>query len=133
MASRWMAPKIAKLHRPYTDHELMIMGASHRPPHPDVLDAIADAKFWQGWDSPQHQLCEGCGQLRSANGTCAACEMYTPEPPRTLQQRQETRRLAVAVAVHTRHARPARKGGSGDRLSGAQRRKLRKLQTMGLR
>jgi hypothetical protein len=124
MPSRWMAPKLAKMRRPYTDHELMIMGAAHRPPPPDVLDAIAEEKFWQGWDSPRHALCTACRQLTSANGQCAACEMYVPAPPRSLQQRQDARRAAVMVDAMTPKPRRSRRETPAH---------ARKLAQMGLR
>jgi hypothetical protein len=127
MASRWMAPKLIKMRAPYSDHELMIMGASHKPPPPEVLDEIAELALTGGWQlgTDRERQCETCGQCKSANGLCG-CDIYIPAQPRTLADRQEARRLAVAVQVHTRHVSGPRKA---KRLTARDRR----LATMGLR
>lgn len=117
MASRWMAPKLAKMRRPYTDHELMIMGSAGMCPPPEVLDAIADEKLHGGWTGERHAQCDRCWQARSASGACG-CDLYVPAPPRTLPERQAQRTLAVAVDVYTRNQRKpatARKPTARDR------------------
>jgi hypothetical protein len=127
MPSRWMAPKKIKLTRPYTDAQQMWLrgNETHRGPAPEVLDDLADAKFSGGWDIDR--VCPRCGQAAYAkSGQCVACEMYVPDPPRTLQQRQDARRLAVAVAART--PKPPRK-----RAPRVSRKRARALAQMGLR
>lgn len=128
MASRWMAPKLAKMRRPYTDNELMILDNAGTCPKPEVLDAIADAKLTGGWKLDQWGQCETCWQCFTANGTCG-CEVYVPDAPRTLAQRREARRLAVAVDMYRKP--PAKRTARRKPKRSASR--DRKLAAMGLR
>jgi hypothetical protein len=126
MASRWMAPKIIKLKRPYTDAQQMWLrgNETHRGPAPEVLDELAELAMTGGYRGDRHAVCDVCKVTRFANGLCM-CDLYIPAPPRTLQQRQDARRLAVAVAMRT--PKPQRKRARESK------RQARALARMGLR
>jgi hypothetical protein len=124
MASRWMAPKLIKLKRPYTDAQQMWLrgNETHRGPAPEVLDELAELAMTGGYDVTD--MCDVCHVARFANGLCM-CDLYIPAPPRTLQQRQDVRKLAVAVAMRT--PKPQRKRARESK------RRARALAQMGLR
>lgn len=68
MPSRWLAPKLAKMRQPYTDHERMIMGRLSPCPPPAVLDEIAERWMYAGWDPGN--ICPGCRLTRTVKDRC---------------------------------------------------------------